>query len=287
MTVSRPDTAALDQSDGRTEPQDVGTEINSPARRRLPIPYAAITLAALLALWQAATAIFAIPEFLLPAPTAIVTDMAANWQVLGHASLVTIAEVVAGFVLSVLIGVPLAALLSSSSAVENAIYPIIVGSNTVPKVALAPLLLAWFGFGVAPKIVIVVLVTFFPIVINSVVGFKSLAPQMYYLARSMGASTAELFWLFRIPNALPSIFAGLKVASVLSVIGAVVAEFVGSDSGLGYTMMAATSDLNIARQFSAILLLSVIGTIFFWLIGRIERALLPWHSSMRSETLGA
>jgi NitT/TauT family transport system permease protein len=136
--------------------------------------------------------------------------MAANWRILADASVVTIGEIAAGFLLSVLIGVPLAALLSASTAVEKAIYPIIVGSNTVPKVALAPMLLAWFGFGITPKIVIVVLVTFFPIVINSVVGFKSLPPQMYYLAyylaRSIGASATDLFWLFRITNALPSIF---------------------------------------------------------------------------------
>jgi NitT/TauT family transport system permease protein len=286
VTGSRPDAPALARADGRPTPQTGAAAADGTMRRRRAIPYAAITLIVLLAIWQAATVLFAVPEYLLPAPTAIVADMAANWRLLANASVVTIAEVMAGFVLSVLIGVPLAALLSSSTAIESAIYPIIVGSNTVPKVALAPLLLAWFGFGVAPKIVIVVLVTFFPIVINSVVGFKSLPPQMYYLARSMGASTAEMFWLFRIPNALPSIFAGLKVASVLSVIGAVVAEFVGADSGLGYAMMAATSDLNIARQFSAIMSLSVIGTIFFWLIGCLERALLPWHSSMRSETLG-
>jgi NitT/TauT family transport system permease protein len=269
--------------EGKQDGPDTADDMPRPAAA---IPYASITLIALLLIWQAATYLFRIPEYLLPPPTAIITDMAANWRLLADASVVTIGEVAAGFVLSVLIGVPLAALLSASLAVEKAIYPIIVGSNTVPKVALAPLLLAWFGFGITPKIVIVVLVTFFPIVINSVVGFKSLPPQMYYLARSMGASGAELFWLFRIPNALPSIFAGLKVASVLSVIGAVVAEFVGSDSGLGYAMMVATSDLNIARQFAAILLLSVIGTIFFWLIGRVERLLLPWHSSMRNETLG-
>ena len=137
-----------------------------------------------------------------------------------------------------------------------------------------------------PKILIVVLVAFFPIVINAVVGLKSLGAPMIYLARSMGASAAQVFWLFRMPNALPSIFAGLKIASVLSVIGAVVAEFVGADSGLGYAMMVATSDLNIARQFAAILVLSAIGMVFFWIIGLVERLLLPWHSSVRNEILG-
>jgi NitT/TauT family transport system permease protein len=273
-------------SPDRTPPEPERSAAGVAGRSPIGFPYATLTLIALLLLWQAATAVFRIPEYLLPPPTAIMKDMIGNWRLLADASVVTIAEVIVGFVLSVLIGVPIAALVSASTAAEKAIYPIIVGSNTVPKVALAPLLLAWFGFGVTPKIVIVVLVTFFPIVINSVVGFKSLPSQMYFLAQSMGASAAELFWLFRIPNALPNIFAGLKIASVLSVIGAVVAEFVGSDSGLGYAMMVATSDLNIARQFAAILLLSVIGTVFFWLIGLVERLLLPWHHSMRNETLG-
>jgi NitT/TauT family transport system permease protein len=255
-------------------------------KRKRSVPYATLTLIVLLILWQAATYALSIPSYLLPPPSEIFVDMVRNWRLLaGHAG-VTVLEVVVGFVLSVLFGVPLAALLTYSPAIERAIYPIIVGSNTIPKVALAPLLLAWFGYGQLPKVLIVVLVTFFPIVINSGVGFKSLSPQMLYLARSMGATTAQTYWNFRVPNAFPNIFAGLKIASVLSVIGAVVAEFVGADSGLGYAMMVATSDLNIARQFSAILILSLIGIVFFWAIGTFERMLIPWHSSVRNETLG-
>jgi ABC-type nitrate/sulfonate/bicarbonate transport system permease component len=250
------------------------------------VPYATLTAIALLIVWQGASYLFSIPSYLLPPPSEIALDMARNWPILLGQAGVTTFEVVVGFILSVLISVPLAALLAYSPAFEKAIYPLIVGSNTVPKVALAPLLLAWFGFGLLPKILIVVLVTFFPIVINSVVGLKSLPPQMLYLARSMGCSALQVFWLFRMPNALPSIFAGLKVASVLSVIGAVVAEFVGADSGLGYAMMVATSDLNIARQFAAILVLSIIGIIFFGMIGYVERLLIPWHSSVRNEILG-
>jgi NitT/TauT family transport system permease protein len=256
------------------------------ASRSFQTPYATLTLIGLLIVWQLATYLFQIPDYLLPPPTAIARDMVGNWRLLADQAGVTAFEVLLGFIVSVLIGVPLAALLSYSSVFERAIYPLIVGSNTVPKVALAPLLLAWFGFGLMPKIIIVVLVAFFPIVINSVVGLKSLPPQMLYLARSMGASAQQAFWLFRMPNALPSIFAGLKIASVLSVIGAVVAEFVGADSGLGYAMMVATADLNIARQFAAILILSAIGMIFFSLIGLVERLLIPWHSSVRNETLG-
>src|SRR4051794_4484944 len=220
----------------------------APPQKRTPsfkAPYATPTLIGLLVIWQLATYVFRIPDYLLPPPSAIARDIAAHWRLLLDHAGVTTFEIVLGFILSVLVGVPLAALLSYSSVFERAVYPLIVGSNTVPKVALAPLLLAWFGFGLMPKILIVVLVAFFPIVINAVVGLKSLGAPMIYLARSMGASAAQAFWLFRMPNALPSIFAGLKIASVLSVIGAVVAEFVGSDSGLGYAMMVATSDLNI------------------------------------------
>jgi ABC-type nitrate/sulfonate/bicarbonate transport system permease component len=256
------------------------------ARWTFEIPYATITIVVLLIVWQGAVYVFRIPNYLLPSPSEIVVDMAGNWQLLLANAKVTTFEVIAGFFLSVLVGVPLAALLAYSTAFERAVYPLIVGSNTVPKVALAPLLLAWFGFGILPKILIVVLVTFFPIVVNAVVGLKSLSPQMLYLARSMGASGAQVFWLFRMPNALPSIFAGLKIASALSVIGAVVAEFVGADSGLGYAMMVATADLNIARQFAAIMVLSAIGIIFFWIIGYVERLLIPWHSSVRNEMLG-
>jgi NitT/TauT family transport system permease protein len=253
---------------------------------RPQVPYAAITVIGLLIVWQSATYVFRIPSYLLPPPSDIMVDLAQNWRLLFDQARVTAFEVITGFILSGLVGIPLAALLAYSTAFERAVYPLIVGSNTIPKVALAPLLLAWFGFGMAPKILIVVLVTFFPIVINSVVGLKSLNPQMLHLARSMGASALQAFWLFRLPNALPSIFAGLKIATVLSVIGAVVAEFVGADSGLGYAMMTATADLNIARQFAAILLLSLIGVIFFSFIGHVERLLIPWHSSIRAETLG-
>jgi NitT/TauT family transport system permease protein len=255
-------------------------------RWRPQLPYAAITLISLLTVWQGATYVFRIPSYLLPPPSEVVVDLAQNWPLLLDQTRVTAFEVIVGFILSGLVGIPLAALLAYSTAFERAIYPLIVGSNTVPKVALAPLLLAWFGFGIVPKIVIVVLDTFFPIVINSVVGLKSLSPQMLHLARSMGASGLQVFWLFRMPNALPSIFAGFKIAAVLSVIGAVVAEFVGADSGLGYAMMTATADLNIARQFAAILLLSLIGVVFFWFVGYVERLLIPWHSSMRTETIG-
>jgi NitT/TauT family transport system permease protein len=250
--------------------------------RRITLPYALLTLLTLLAVWQAATALFALPAYLLPSPLVILSQMKRDWWMLLSHGWITVFEVVTGFVISVLVGVPIAIWVTYSKAFDNAVYPLIVGSQTIPKVALAPLLLAWFGFGMAPKIVIVVLVAFFPIVINSVVGLRGAPVEMLHLARSMGASPAQIFWRFRLPQALPNIFAGMKLATVLAVIGAVVAEFVGADSGLGYLIMIAGANFDIARQFAAIVVLSVVGMGFFWLAGWLERICLPWHVSIRS-----
>lgn len=254
-------------------------------RRHAP-PYAAFTLVGLIALWQLASYLFAIPAYLLPPPSAILADMGSRWHVLLANSWITIFEIVFGFIISVLIGLPLAVCVTYSQALDRAIYPLIVGSQTIPKVAIAPLLAAWFGFGLAPKITIVALVAFFPIVVSSVVGLRSTTPQMLHLARSMGASPVQIFWRFRLPHALPSVFAGMKMATVLAVIGAVVAEFVGADSGLGYLIVVAGADFQIDRQFSAIFVLSLVGMLFFWLAGWVERRLLPWHISVRGSEGG-
>jgi len=272
------DTSSTLQTELRTS---TGVIVPKARPRRFSTPHATIAIVSFLLFWQFVSVVFNIPTYLLPSPLGIVNDAMVHWRVLLHHTGITTLEVVVGFVLSVLIGLPLAALFTFSRTMEKSIFPLVVGSNTIPKVALAPLLLAWFGFGLKPKILIVVLVAFFPIVINAVVGFKSLSPQMIYLARSMGATSSQIFWQFYLPNALPNIFAGFKVATSLAVIGAVVAEFVGADGGLGYVMMIANADLNIARQFAAIVLLSMIGMIFFWIIEWVERIVLPWHVSIR------
>lgn len=256
-------------------------------RAKVAIPYSWITFAALLVIWQLAVDALHIPKFLLPSPLAILLDIAHTWQRLLFNTLYTSYETLLGFALSVVVGVPLAIALAASKAFERAFYPLIVATQAVPKVSVAPLLLIWFGYGMQPKIMIVVLVTFFPIVINSVIGFKSLSQNMQNLARSMGASSLQVFWQFQLPNALPAIFAGLKVASMLAIIGAVVAEFVGADVGLGYVIMNATADINVPHQFSAIVLLSLIGILFFALIEWIERFCLPWHISIRRDQANA
>ena len=246
-------------------------------------PYSWATFAALIVAWQIVVDAFHVPKYLLPSPLVILHDGIATWKELAINTGVTSYETLLGFLLSIVIGVPLAIALAASKAFERTFYPLIVATQAVPKVSVAPLLLIWFGYGLRPKIIIVVLVTFFPIVINSVVGLKSLSHNMHNLARSMGATSLQVFWRFQLPNALPGIFAGLKVASLLAIIGAVVAEFVGADSGLGYVIMNATADINVPHQFSAIVLLSLMGIVFFALIERIEKFCLPWHISLRRD----
>lgn len=252
--------------------------------KQIEVPYALISGFTFFALWQIGVDAFDVPAYLLPSPLAVLRDLVNDWQLLLSQSGVTLLEIGLGFVVSIAIALPLAVLFTYSQTFEKLIYPLIVGTQTIPKVAVAPLFLVWFGFGLLPKIIIVTLMTFFPIVINAVVGLKSLNLQTVYLAQSMGASPWQVFWNFRLPNALPSIFAGLKVASVLAVIGAIVAEFVGADSGLGYLIVVAATDQNVTRQFSAIFLLSLAGILLFGLIGYLERRLLPWHASVRRDT---
>ena len=261
------------------------SEPAAPAKSRSPLAVlgkispAFWTLIALIILWELAVQLSGVPIYILPAPSHIIADIGKAWPRLLANGGVTLSEVLIGFCCSILVGVPLAVLITYSRFAERAIYPIIVASQTIPKVAIAPLLMAWFGYGLTPKIVIVVLLSFFPIVINSVVGLKASSAEMLYLAQSMGASGWQTFWKFRMPQALPYIFAGLKLATVLSVIGAVVAEFIGADQGLGYVITVAGSTFDITRQFAAIIAISLIGMLFFAVIETVERFVIPWKQS--------
>ncbi|MFT3907566.1 MAG: ABC transporter permease [Steroidobacteraceae bacterium] len=247
----------------------------------MQIPYAWLALLVMLAVWQLACGVFSVSSFILPSPAAIGRDLVDNWKYFLPHVWMTMLEIIVGFAGSILVGIPVAILLTFSRVLERAVYPLIVGSQVIPKVAIAPIMLAWFGFGMAPKVAIIITVAFFPIVINAVVGLQSAPPQMIQLARSMGAGAAQIFWRFRLPHALPTLMAGIKMASVLAVIGAVVAEFVGADSGLGYVIVSASSSFDVTRQFSAIVLLSVLGMLFFKFTEIAERRAIPWHVSNR------
>lgn len=241
------------------------------------------TILAILLVWSAAVAMFHIPEYLLPAPQDVLLRLIKEWPILLKHSGYTLFSVLTGFLASVLVGVPIAFAIVLSRLVERMSMPILVMSQTIPKVAIAPILIVWLGFGILPKIAIVFLISFFPIVVSTVVGLKSVESDMVDLVRSMGANTARIMLRVRAPSALPQMFAGFKIAICLAVVGAIVGEFVGSDSGLGYLLLTSTGSLDGSLVWSALFILIAVGMTLFMIVSKIERLMIPWHVSIRAE----
>jgi NitT/TauT family transport system permease protein len=236
----------------------------------------------LIAVWQMAAILFLFPPYLLPAPSAIAQAMHVNAAALIKHSLGTTVEILLGFALSVAVGVPLALAIYLWRPFERVVYPLLISSQAVPKVAVAPLFLVWFGFGLVPKVLIAFLIAFFPVVINTVMGLAGLEREKVYLAQSMGLRPVATFFKIQLPNALPSIFAGLKISITLAVVGAVVGEFVGGEGGLGYLLLIANGNMDTALLFAGIVALTVLGVVLFGLIGLLERLVLPPHAVERA-----
>jgi NitT/TauT family transport system permease protein len=249
--------------------------------RRWSAPVA--TLAGVVVVWQAGVVLLAVPEYLLPAPSAIATALVGEWRYLLVHTGVTLYEILWGFALATATGIPLAMLIVYSPAFEHSVYPLLVASQSVPKIAIAPLLIFWAGIGILPKVLVAFAIAFFPIVIDTVVGLRSVEPEMLHLARSMGAGEPRIFLKIRFPSALPNIFAGLKVAVTLAVVGAIVGEFIQADRGLGYVLQQATAVLDTRLGFAAILVLALIGIALFGAVAVVERWLTPWSAARRSE----
>ncbi|HEV8261318.1 MAG TPA: ABC transporter permease, partial [Burkholderiales bacterium] len=197
---------------------------------------------------------------------------------LWHAAVTTL-EILAGFVLSLVVGVLIAVLIVWSKAFERAILPLLVVSQAVPKIAVAPLLLVWFGLGWEPKMLVAFLIAFFPVVIDTVTGMQSVPTAMRDLARSMGTSRLQTMTRFIMPHALPNLFSGIKVAITLAVSGAIIGEFVGADKGIGYVLLLANGRMETALLFAGIVILSIIAMLLFYIAEFIERLCLPWHVS--------
>jgi NitT/TauT family transport system permease protein len=236
---------------------------------------AATLLAALLA-WEVATRALRIPRFIMPAPSAILGEgWEWRYRFIGH-TWVTLYETLGGFALSMVVGVPLAVLIVYSPALRAAIYPLVILAQSVPKIAIAPVLLLVLGYGEVPKMVVAFLVAFFPVVVDTATGLAATPPELLDLSRSYRASAFKTFVKVRLPMALPFIFAGAKVAITLSVIGAVVGEFVGSDKGLGYVILSSTSYWKTEVAFSAMILLSLMAIVLFAAVSLVERVVCPW-----------
>jgi len=238
-----------------------------------------VSIAGVALLWQLAVTIFPIPSYLLPSPLEIGSVMVSRFELQTTHALVTVREILLGFALAVLIGVPLAVAITFLPLFEKLFYPILVATQAIPKVAVAPLFLVWFGFGEAPKVAMASVIAVFPIIIDTAVGLRAIDPDMVRLAKSMRAGSLKTFWKVRLPIALPSIFAGLKMAMTFAVIGAVVGEFVAGQSGLGYLIQAATGSLQTEVAFASIVYLSFIGIVLFFIVEAFERFFVPWHRS--------
>jgi NitT/TauT family transport system permease protein len=252
--------------------------------RKLRIPAEIWTLVALLVLWQSAVSIFKVPEILVPPLNVVFHEIAGHPNFYFEQSLHTLSNTLAAFVLSVVFGVGLAIAIVHSTFLERTLYTILVTLNNVPKIALAPLFVIWLGTGNASKIAMGVMISIFAIVIDAVLGLRSLPPDVIDLGRSMRGSGLKMLLKLRLPNALPSIIAGMKVALSLSLVGAIVGEFVAAQNGLGFVIVSAQGMFRTDRVFAAILLLALIGTALFYLMEFLERILIPWHESRRSVT---
>lgn len=236
----------------------------------------AATLLAVLLAWEIATRAFRIPRFIMPAPSAILGEgWEWRYRFIGH-TWVTLYETLGGFALSMVVGVPLAVLIVYSPVLRAAIYPLVILAQSVPKIAIAPVLLLVLGYGEVPKMVVAFLVAFFPVVVDTATGLAATPPELLDLSRSYRASAFKTFMKVRLPMALPFIFAGAKVAITLSVIGAVVGEFVGSDKGLGYVILSSTSYWKTEVAFSAMILLSLMAIVLFAAVSLVERFVCPW-----------
>jgi NitT/TauT family transport system permease protein len=235
-----------------------------------------VLLILLLILWEAIVRIFSVPQFVLPAPSEVAVALYQKAGTLATATLVTAEEVLIGFAFAAVVGISLALLIVRFQLFGRALYPIIVLFQTVPKVALAPIFILWFGYDLAPKVVLIMVIAFFPITLNMLSGLESVEPSLIALMRSVGATQTDILFRVRIPHALPHLMAGMKVAITFSVIGAIVGEFAGASAGLGYAIQFASTQLETPLVFAALIVVSIVGLLFYYVIEWLERLLVPW-----------
>jgi NitT/TauT family transport system permease protein len=236
--------------------------------------------------WELVVGWLETPTYLVPKPSLVVDTLVSEREVLVSNSATTLTSIFFGFVLAVAVGIVTAILTYGWRPFERGVYPLLVGTQAVPKVAIAPLLAIWFGFSAMTRSLMAFLLAFFPVLIGTLVGLRSIAPEKILLARSIGLSPTETFVKIRMPQALPSVFGGLKVALALAAVGAVVGEFIGGSGGLGYLIQRANHDLNTPLLFAALTVLAAYAIVLFIIVEALERWLLPWHSQRHQGMIG-
>jgi putative hydroxymethylpyrimidine transport system permease protein len=264
--------------------QEVPTAEPPPARKpgRLKRAWhlyglAALFTLAMLGVWEAIIRGFDVPKYLFPAPSQVAVALRDDWSaILAPAMWVTLREVVIGFAIAAAAGVGLAIILHMFGPLRRAVYPLLIGSQTIPIVVLAPILVIVLGYGIMPKLVIVALICFFPIVVNGLDGLRAVDDEFIHMMRTLDASRWAIFKRIEFPGALPSIFSGMRIAATFAAIGAVFGEWSGASAGLGYVMLQATPNLQTARIFAAILILTLVALALFAFVSLLERILVPW-----------
>lgn len=243
-----------------------------------PTPAVLLAIAVVL-VWEAVIRLFSVSTYILPAPSAIFAALVANAGPLAAATWVTAEEILLGFVVSAIVGIALALVIARFRLLGRALYPLIVLFQTVPKVALAPIFILWFGYDLAPKVLLILVIAFFPVTLSMLAGLNSADAGLVALLRSVGAGETEILRRVRIPTSLPHLMAGLKIALTFSVIGAIVGEFAGSSAGLGYMIQFASTQLETPLVFAALTVVSVVGVVFYYLMEFIERRVVPWAAT--------
>jgi NitT/TauT family transport system permease protein len=233
-------------------------------------------LALLIVAWHVYVVAFDVPAAVLPRPLLVLDSTIANWRLVVSEGWVTLLESLYGFVLAFILGVPLAVAIAGSRTLSLMFYPLLIATQSLPKVALAPLIMVWLGTGIESKLAIAWLVAFFPIVVDTATGLRNTPPAFLDLATSVRANALQTFWKIRFPAALPFVISGSKVAITLAVIGAVIGEFIGSNEGLGNLLLVANSQVNIPLAFACLIGLAVIGIGLYAIVVAVELALKPW-----------
>jgi putative hydroxymethylpyrimidine transport system permease protein len=238
-------------------------------------------LAAAVGVWELVVRAAHVPDYLFPAPSAVASSLADDAGLLGQATLVTLGEIVLGFLLAVAVAVVIAVVLHFSAALRRALLPILVLSQTVPTVLLAPILVILLGYGIQPKLVVVAVVCFFPVVVNTVDGLRSADQELVRMMRTLHGGRLAIFRRVELPGALPAIFSGARVAATYAAVGAVFGEWAGSSAGLGFVILQAQPALETARIFAAVLVLSALALALYALVTFAERLLVPWQQEAR------
>jgi len=248
-------------------------------RRWLP---SLLLLAAAVGLWELVVRASGTPDYLFPTPSAVALSFSSSAGVLWPATLVTAREVVLGYLLAVAVGLAIATALHFSSALRRALLPLLVLSQTAPTVLLAPILAILLGYGIEPKLVVVAIVCFFPLVINAVDGLRATDAELLRMMRTLNATRLGLFYRVEFPGALPRIFSGARIAATYAAVGAVFGEWAGSSSGLGFVILQAQPALDTARIFAAVLILSALAVALYGAVTLAERLLVPWERDLRA-----